>query len=635
MSLRDALNEPVWERQTPNRQGGGLRVNLGATTLADIIAPAGVNRRRSSMVQAGDSYLTTLRTVTFPQRLQLGWLNDQRLRLDEPGVIVHQRIEPVHDGLARRLLGKSVNAAYGTLLGDGQSGADEDVHAEQGMAAANALRRDLAAGEDRMFRYGVFVTVTAATDEARDECVDGVRFAGSQQGMVLQAPPFKQWAGYVQALPLGRDELGLLHDTSGWVVAMGLPTAAPGLSRRDGLPICWGLHPRTREPIFWDRWKATNPHALVIAESGNGKTYAMSGLLAQEVALGEDAILILDPKRNEYYPLVHGLGGAYVSLSALADYHINPLDLPQLTPERARTVAALHEDVLSQRISMVRALLTNELRANGTAVDGWGVTLIERAIAEAYARNGIVADDLQSFTRRMPILGDVRAELQTLAAAETDARARADAHDLARAMTLWTDGTLGRLFNHRSTIPTDNPLLAIDLSALLDGDDPMLGRIIPVIVADFFRITAMNKPTGRRYHLVLDEAHALLNTESGGHTLQNIYRTGRSLGFKATVMTQGVKDVQRSVHTEALLENAKTKLLLGLNRDSHAVQYAADLLNLNEHEAAYLATCGLSGDGAYALLLADGERSKLLIPPWPPTLHRLITTPVHGRRTPV
>ena len=63
----------------------------------------------------------------------------------------------------------------------------------------------------------------------------------------------------------------------------------PGLGKRTGgLPIVWGEYPRTGAPILWDRWTATNPHGLIIAESGSGKTYAVSGLLAQELALGED-----------------------------------------------------------------------------------------------------------------------------------------------------------------------------------------------------------------------------------------------------------------------------------------------------------------------------------------------------------
>jgi hypothetical protein len=50
--------------------------------------------------------------------------------------------------------------------------------------------------------------------------------------------------------------------------------------------------PERAEQLIWGRWAAANPHALIIAESGSRKTCAMSGLLAQELALGEDALLI-------------------------------------------------------------------------------------------------------------------------------------------------------------------------------------------------------------------------------------------------------------------------------------------------------------------------------------------------------
>jgi hypothetical protein len=69
-----------------------------------------------------------------------------------------------------------------------------------------------------------------------------------------------------------------------------------------------------------------------------------------------------------------------------------------------------------------------------------------------------------------------------------------------------------------------------------------------------------------------------------------------------------------------------TKLLLGLNRDSSAVERAAGLLGLNEQEAVYLASCRLvKGVGATALLLADGERTPLVIPMWPERLHQIVT----------
>jgi type IV secretory pathway VirB4 component len=145
-------------------------------------------------------------------------------------------------------------------------------------------------------------------------------------------------------------------------------------------------------------------------------------------------------------------------------------------------------------------------------------------------------------------------------------------------------------------------------------------------VVDMFVTTALNRPTGRRSHLVLDEAHALLHSEAGARTMQTIFRIGRSLQFKATVITQSLDDLDESEQTRVLLENARTKLVLGLNRDSGAVARAAQLLGLNEEEARYLAGCRLvKGVGASALLMADGERTPLLIPMWPEAIHRIVT----------
>lgn len=614
MTLHDALNKPIIEH---TRAGSALAVSArfrsGATNLQDLLAPDGIDRRWSGMMQAGSSYITTLELRCFPPTLSLAWLADPSMGLDAPGITVRQRITPIPDVLARRILAKSEDAALGTLAGDMHAGANLDVDAQQGMEAAATLRRDLAAGSDRMFQYAITISIAAPTPEELHARVDAVRLAAAQQGVLLGVARFQQWEGYSESLPLGREELGLLHDTSGQAAAMGLPTAAPGLSRRGGLPIVWGEHPRTGTPIFWDRWTATNPHALIIAESGSGKTYTTSGLLAQELALGEDALLILDPKFQEYRQLVTALGGAYISLSSRAGYHINPLELPRLSPDRIQSVVALEEDLLNQRLSVVKALIVRELKSQGTPIDAVGTAQIEEAITAAYDARGITSDP-HTFSRAMPIFSDVQTALTDVAP------------ELARAMTLFTRGTIGDLFNHPSNIPTDNPLLALDLSALLRANDESLERLIPVIVMDFFVSVAINRPTGRRSHLLLDEAHALLHSEAGARTLQTIFRIGRALQFKATVITQSLDDLDESEQTRVLLENAKTKLILGLNRDSDAVSRAARLLGLNEREENYLASCRMvKGVGATALLLADGERTPIMIPMWPEAIHQIVT----------
>jgi hypothetical protein len=614
MALRDALQRPIIERRrSAHAPAGATGVTNGATTLAGLLAPDGVDRRWSHMIHAGDSYISVLEVRDVPPTLDLAWLADPTLGLDAPGITVQQRLVPVPDALARRMLARSEDTALGTLAGDMRAGTNLDMDAQQGMEAAAALRRDLAAGSDRLFQYAIAIVVSAASPEELSERVEQVRLAASQQGVALGVIQFQQWDAYAATLPVGRVTPALVHDMSGSAAAMGLPTSTPGLRQRAGLPLVWGEHPYTGAPIVWDRWNATNPHALVVAESGSGKTYAVSGLLIQELACGEDALLILDPKFQEYRRLVTALGGAYISLSSKAGFHINPLELPRLTAERAAAVRELEEDLLGQRIGVVKALLARELRAMDTVVDAVGLAAIEEALAASYTERGVTSDP-GTFAKPMPTFSDVQRQL-------TDREPV-----LARAMTLFTRGTLGDLFNQPSNIPTDNPLLALDLSALLRANDEVLARLLPVIVMDFFVTTAINRPTGRRSHLVLDEAHALLHTEAGARTMQTIFRIGRSLQFKATVITQSLDDLDEGEHTRVLLENARTKLLLGLNQDSGAVAKAAQIVNLNEQEAAYLASCKkVPGVGATALLLADGERTPLLIPMWPETIHRLVT----------
>src|ERR687884_327795 len=105
MALRSALNKPVVERRRRRSAApaGAARLLSGATTLVDV--------------------------------------------------------------LARRMLAKSEDAALGTLMGDMQAGTNLDVDAQQGMEAAAALRRDLAAGADRMFQYAISITIAAPTPE--------------------------------------------------------------------------------------------------------------------------------------------------------------------------------------------------------------------------------------------------------------------------------------------------------------------------------------------------------------------------------------------------------------------------------------------------------------------------------------
>ncbi|HEX9440685.1 MAG TPA: conjugal transfer protein TraC, partial [Roseiflexaceae bacterium] len=80
MTLRNALDKPIIEqRKRSGTRAAGARIQLGATSLADLLAPDGVDRRRNHMVQVGDSCITTLELRGFPHTLDLAWLSDPTL----------------------------------------------------------------------------------------------------------------------------------------------------------------------------------------------------------------------------------------------------------------------------------------------------------------------------------------------------------------------------------------------------------------------------------------------------------------------------------------------------------------------------------------------------------------------------
>jgi hypothetical protein len=619
--LRVAANRPIVYQLGHAVASGAIMVRSGAMTIADVVAPESVDRSATDWIRVGDSFLQTLQIVAFPPTLSLGWLHDPALGLDLPGVTVHQCIIPVPDGVARTILNRSEKAAITTMTGDELSGTSADVDAEQGGQAAAELRRDLAAGRDRMMQVAITITINAPVlDELRAR-VEALRTAAAQMGIGLSPLRGLQWEGYISSLPLAQMPDLVMADFSGKAAAMGLPVSTTGIEARGGRPVIWGRHSSTDAPILFDRWKRKNPHAVVIAESGSGKTYALSGQIAQDVVLGEDAVLVLDPKNQEYRNIVQGLGGVYVSLSSRSGYHINPLELPTLTVERRRNVVDLEEDLLGQRIAFVKALVVQEFRDMGTKVTGFGSSKIEQAINLAYSERNISSDPA-TFTGEMPTLSDVERHFGVLTNAEAN---DPELLGILRAFPHFTSGTLGDLFNHASNIPVGTPLLGLDLWSLLSSNDEVLQRLVPVIVMDFFVTIALNRPTGRRSHLILDEAHALLQSEAGAKTLEMVYRIGRSLGFMATVITQSLNDLTKTTYARILLENAETKLVMGLNKDSDAVRRAAELLHLNEQEEAWLAQCGYRpGEGSTALLMVGGERSPLMIPPWPATLHHII-----------
>jgi len=600
--LRRALGKPIISRVDQQSMPHAIAM----TPVTSVIAPHSIEES-ALRIRCGDSWMVILEGQTLPNAMAFGWLTNIHA-LDRRGVSVLWRYRALDDRTANRMLSASEAAGRETLYNISASG-PTDIESRQGVDDVVQLRADIASGRDRLGYVHLLVGVAAPTIEEVMLLSDEVRRSAAMANVRLDPTPFEQALAYRMLLfgaSDGWDPPVYRFDSTARVGASMAPVLiTPPPQPRPG-PVIWGVHARTGEPVLWDRRQATNPHALVIASSGSGKTYAVRSLLAQEAVATDETIFIIDPKMREYRELTATLGGVYITLSSDEGIAINPFDLPRLSEARMRAAHESNDRFLPQQASMIRSLIVQELASYGIRLSPREYTTLEHVIVSAYAERGIT-DDPRTFDRPMPTFSDVQRLLTDIMPT------------IAAALDIFTLGTLGALVNRPSTISSNAQVVALDTSPILASDDPVLTRVIPTVVMYWMVNRALSVDHGA--HIVADEAHVIIGHDSGMRVMERLFRIGRSLGIKATVITQSIQDVHQS-SARILSENSATKLLLGVASD--AARVIAESLSLTEDAMEYLAQCRLvPGVGSYALLIAGDHMTPLLIRQWSDPLHQI------------
>lgn len=601
--LRRALAKPVLMRagqDIPGNNGNPL----------SLLLPHSIEEHDICM-RCGDSWVCVLEGRMLPESMAFAWMTSIHA-LDRRGVTLIWRFQSIPDMHARRILDQSERAARDNIIAAASSRSASDVVAERGVSDMQRLRSDIINGRERLGQLHLLVIVSAETREAMQALVDEVRNSAAMSDLVLDPVPFEQVESFrfcLLSAPADASPPSLPIDTAARVCAsMGPVTIAPPRQAAPGR-VMWGVHARTGEPVLWDRRQAHNPHALVIASSGSGKTYAMRSMIAQEASLTDETILIIDPKLREYRELVRAFKGDYVTLSDDGQYAINPFDLPILPPDRLHAARKNNDRFLGQQATMIRSLIVQELAHYAITIGPRDYVRIEEAIVKAYTERGIT-DDPQSFVHAsMPVFSDVQRLLAD------------DLPVIAAAMDVFTCGTLGMLINRPSSVARARTgrLIGLDTSPLLAAEDPLLMRVIPSVLLAWTVNYALAAPHGA--HIIADEAHVIIGNPTGMRVVERIFRVGRSLGLKATIITQSISDVHHD-QARILSENSATKLLMGVSGD--AASLIGRAFSLPQDAVDYLTQCRLvPGVGSYALLVAEMNHTPLLIPQWSEPLHHL------------
>jgi type IV secretory pathway VirB4 component len=530
-------------------------------------------------VHVGDDYSATLAVTGYPAEVSAGWLEPI---LSHPGrVDVALHIEPVPPVVASDRLHKQRGRLESSRRSDAGKGRLDDPELDAAAADAAELAARVARGEARLFRLGLYLTVHSDSEIELADRVAEVRALASSLLLDLAPATWRQLQGWITSLPLAFDALSMrrMFDTD--ALAAAFPFTSPDLPMTagdTGMGVLYGLTLGSAGVVVWDRWAQPNFNAVILARSGEGKSYVAKLDLLRNLYLGVEAFVV-DPE-DEYIRLAEAVGGTVIRAGA-PGVRINPLDLS----------AADGDDALFRRTLFMQTFVAVLTAGDNTAaaLDPVDVPVLDAAVLAAYRAKGITTDP-RTWRRPAPLLADVAKVLAEIGDA---------GRTLAARLHPYVAGSFARLFDGPTTTAPEGHLVVYAIKDLPDELKPV-GTLL-TLDAIWRKVANSPSPDLRRMVLV-DEAWLMLRAGLGAKFLFRLAKSARKYGAGLTVVTQDAADVLGTEVGRAVVSNAATQVLL--RQAPQAIDAITEAFGLTEGERAFL----LSAARGEALLACGNSR---------------------------
>lgn len=427
---------------------------------------------------------------------------------------------------------------------------------EQQRKETREMLDDLTTRDQRMMFAVVTLVHLADSKEELDSGTETLQSTARKHLCQLTTLNWQQDAGLVTALPMGLRRIDALRTLTTEALAVLMPFKAQEIRDRGG--IYYGQNVISKNLIIADRKQLLNGNGFVLGVSGSGKSFTAKREIAALALSTQDDILIIDPE-SEYRPLVEGLGGEVVEISATSSNHINAMDMEQGYGEGENPVVLKSEFLLSLCEQSVGA---GKLSAKEKSI-------IDRCTAQCY--HDYVRDGCRG---QAPTLQDFHAELLR--------QPEAEARDVALALELFTEGSLNT-FAKPTNVDTNSRITCYDIRKL---GKQLLSMGMLVILDSFLNRITRNRRLGRNTWIYIDEIYLLFQHEYSANFLFTLWKRVRKYGACCTGLTQNVDDLLQSHTARTMLANSE--FLVMLNQASTDRLELARLLNISDNQLSYI-----------------------------------------------
>ena len=503
--------------------------NVDAAELADMwagLARAGETYHVGPRVAVGSTVVAGL-TVRrhWPSDVAPGWLAP--LLATNGLATVSLRVRPLTRTEAMHFLTIRLRHVRAAERLARERGELDDVARERLGETATAGRRAVHAGAGRVYLVDLVLLVEAPDQATLSERLEVLRLEGRGLELELESATFRLSDAWRACLPGPAPDPIAERNLDSASLAASLLHAASDLYEPSG--HFYGVARTSGAPIVLDRFGHTSHNAIVLGQTGTGKTMFTGAEIGRCVLRGI-RVLAIDPI-GDYRRLTETLGGAYVELGAGGG--LNPFVLAG-----DRTPAALSAKVatLTRLVAAMAGGLTRDERP-----------ALDNALRQAYEAAGI-GDDPGTHDRRPPQLADLVELLRV------GQRGSSLAHRLER----WATGSLAPLFSADKPLPMDRPLLVIGFDAISEPEVRAVAQLAALSVL----WDAVRRDKERKL-VVVDEAWKVMRQPAGAEFVEELARSARHYHAGLQLSTQDIAEFLRSDFGEAIVKQCDIRVLLG------------------------------------------------------------------------
>ena len=349
----------------------------------DMILP-GTIRFLSDHYIVGDSYRCVWAVREYPPSTEEQAILSQLA--DRSGVtlrIYHRLVESMEQ---RKII---QNATRRNRLKSGGNDVNETIEAEGNLQDVIDLLANLRKNKEPLLHVSVFIELKARSMEKLKELQSDIAMELTRSKISVDRLTLRQKEGFLSAVPTGSNQFGAQYERvlPASSVANLYPFNFSGKTDPQGAYIGRDKY-GTNILVDFDRRAEdkTNSNALILGNSGQGKSYLLKLILTNIRESGK-RIICLDPE-SEYETLCDALGGCYIDFMS-GEYTINPLepkawtdsveDIDATTPEAFKKVTRL-----SQHIAFLKDFFRSYKGFTDAQID-----TIEILLSKLYARFGI------------------------------------------------------------------------------------------------------------------------------------------------------------------------------------------------------------------------------------------------------